>query len=74
MHTSTVPGEHARESGHAMANLCSGAGYGLLDAPEDLRTTVERAIEIGYATALEHVRDGSFDEDLRQWRPELFEA
>jgi hypothetical protein len=29
------------------------------------------AIEIGYATAVQDLRDGSFDEDIRQWRPDL---
>ncbi|WP_399926916.1 hypothetical protein [Streptomyces kanamyceticus] len=74
MHAATVPGQHARAAGHAAANLCSGAGHGLLYAPPELQQLITQAIEIGYATALQDVRDGDFDGDIRERRPGLFEG
>ncbi|MDI3390677.1 hypothetical protein QIS99_31450 [Streptomyces sp. B-S-A8] len=74
MHVATVPGDHARAAGHAAANLCSGAGYRLLYIPTELQQLITQAIEIGYATALQDVRDGDFDGVIREWRPGLFEG
>ncbi|WP_434592038.1 hypothetical protein [Streptomyces sp. A5-4] len=71
MHLATVPGTHARAAEHAAANLCSGAGHSLLYAPMKLQQLIAEAIEIGYATALKDVRDGAFDDDIREWRPDL---
>ncbi|PNE36271.1 hypothetical protein AOB60_39875 [Streptomyces noursei] len=73
MHVATVPSEHARAAGHAAANLCSGAGHRLLYAPPELQQLITQAIEIGYATALQDVRDGDFDGDIQEWRPGLFQ-
>lgn len=73
MHSITVDAEYARAAHEAMTNLCSGAGYALLYAPEEIRKLVEQAIEVGYATALKDVADGRFDDEVRQWRPGLAE-
>ncbi|MBA2948503.1 hypothetical protein [Streptomyces himalayensis] len=70
LHISTVPAEHSRAAGHAAANLCSGAG--LLAASTELQQMITQAIEIGYAAALRDVRDGDFDGDIQEWRPDLF--
>ncbi len=74
MRVATVPGEHARAAGHAAANLCSGAGHRLLYAPLELRQLITEAIEVGYAAALQDVRNGDFDSNILEWRPTLFEA
>ncbi|MBT2401129.1 hypothetical protein [Streptomyces sp. ISL-100] len=74
LHVAAVPGEHARAAGHAAANLCSGAGHRLSYASTELQQLITEAIEIGYATALQAVRDGDFDGDLQEWRPDLFHA
>lgn len=73
MHVATVPSEHAHAVGHAAAKLCSDAGHRLLYAPTELQQLITEAIEIGYATALQDVRDGDFDEAIREWRPSLAE-
>ncbi|MEH0429029.1 hypothetical protein QBB34_22380 [Streptomyces stelliscabiei] len=52
--------------------LCSGAGHRLLYAPTELQQLITEAIEIGYPTALQDVRDGDFDGAIRE-RPELSE-
>ncbi|GGU53460.1 hypothetical protein GCM10010211_17740 [Streptomyces albospinus] len=62
----------ARAASEAAANLCSGSGY--VYAPTELVEAFTRAIEVGYAAALSAVRDGEFDEDIRGWRPQLFET
>ncbi|MGH3328985.1 MAG: hypothetical protein ACRDPT_14545 [Streptomycetales bacterium] len=33
-----------------------------------------QAIEAGYMTALQGVRNGDFDDEIRMWRPDLYEA
>ncbi|MHC0429487.1 hypothetical protein ACX6XY_04750 [Streptomyces sp. O3] len=73
MHVAAVPDEHARAAGRAAANLCSGAGHRLSYAPTELQQLITHAIEIGYATALQDVRDGDFGGDVREWRSSLFE-
>ncbi|MEU3755100.1 hypothetical protein AB0H17_20375 [Streptomyces olivoreticuli] len=70
LHMATVPGEHARAADHAAANLCSGAGLSV--APTELQQLITEAIQIGYAAALKDVRDGDFDGDIEEWRPDLF--
>ncbi|WP_179202368.1 hypothetical protein [Streptomyces caniscabiei] len=42
-------------------------------APPELQQLITEAIEIGYATALQDVRDGDFDGAIREWRPGLSE-
>jgi hypothetical protein len=74
MHVATVPGEHARAAGHAAANLYSGAGHRLLYASPELRQLITEAIEVGYAAALQDVRNGDLDSNILEWRPTLFEA
>ncbi|WP_018505364.1 hypothetical protein [Parafrankia discariae] len=53
----------------AVANLWS--EYGDPDMPADVADMLIQAIEIGYAAALRDVRDGDFDDDIREWRPDL---
>jgi len=36
--------------------------WGIIDAPAQVLEMNRQAIEIGYATALEHVRDGEYDD------------
>ncbi|WP_159025307.1 hypothetical protein [Streptomyces pluripotens] len=73
MHVAAVSAEHARAAGHAAANLCSGSGHRLLYVSAELQQLITQAIEIGYATALQDVRDGDFDGNIQEWRPALFE-
>ncbi|OPC82197.1 hypothetical protein B4N89_15755 [Embleya scabrispora] len=73
MHSGSVDAEHAEATHEAMANLCSGAGYALLHVPDKIRKLVGQALEVGYATALRDVADGRFDDEVRQWRPDLVE-
>jgi hypothetical protein len=53
----------------AAANLWSGFGY--QDAPGDVLRMFSQAIEIGYLIALRDVRDGDFDDQITEWRPDL---
>lgn len=62
------PGD-ARRAYDAVANLWS--GYGYQDAPAEVIGMLVSAIEIGYMVALEDVRDGDLDEEIRMWRPDL---
>ncbi|MFI9585584.1 hypothetical protein ACIHCQ_27910 [Streptomyces sp. NPDC052236] len=71
LHIATVRDEDARAASEAAANLHSGSGY--LDAPMEVLEAFSRAIEIGYAAALQDVRQGKFDTDIAEWRPELLE-
>ncbi|MCX4675587.1 hypothetical protein OG413_09740 [Streptomyces sp. NBC_01433] len=72
LHMATVHDEHARATDHAAANLCSDAGLSV--APPWLHQLINEAIQIGYAAALRDVRDGDFDDDIREWRPYLSEG
>jgi hypothetical protein len=63
------PGDSRRV--RAIARLWAGFGSG--DAPAKVLQAMLQSIEIGYATALRDVREGAFDDDVRLWRPELFE-
>jgi hypothetical protein len=65
------PGD-SRAAEHAVAYLWS--GYGYLSAPIEVLEMFHHAIEIGYMTALEDVRRGSFDAEIAQWRPDLAEG
>jgi hypothetical protein len=62
------PGD-ARAAEHAVAYLWS--EYGFLSAPLEVLQMFHRALEIGYMTALEDVRRGSFDAEISLWRPDL---
>ena len=53
----------------AAANLWSGFGY--QDAPGDVLRMFSQAIAIGYMAALRDVRDGDFDYQIQEWRPDL---
>lgn len=64
----TDPGDQAAAH-EATANLWSGFGY--QDAPGDVLRMFCQAIEIGYMTALRDVRDGDFDDQITEWRPDL---
>jgi hypothetical protein len=54
---------------HAAANLMS--GWGILNAPAPVLEMIRQALELGYMTALQHVRHGDFDNEIRMWRPDL---
>ncbi|MEK2475321.1 MULTISPECIES: hypothetical protein [Streptomyces] len=71
LHGSTVRDEDARAAAEAAANLHSASGF--LYASGEVLDTFDRAIEIGYAAALGDVRAGKLDEEIRGWRPELFD-
>ena len=66
LYTATVQDRDARGAGDAAANLCSGAGTALLYASPELQQLISNAIEIGYVTALQDVRDGALEEDLSE--------
>ncbi|WP_196943088.1 hypothetical protein [Streptomyces sclerotialus] len=66
LHIATVPAQDARAVSEAAANLHSGSGY--LNAPMEVLEAFSRAIEIGYAAALQDVRRGKFDIDIQEWR------
>ncbi|MFF1690872.1 MULTISPECIES: hypothetical protein [unclassified Streptomyces] len=68
----TVRDEDVRLASEAAANLHSGSGY--LYAPTEVLEAFTRAIEVGYAAALQDVRRGNLDMDIQGWRPELFEG
>ncbi|MEV5703651.1 hypothetical protein [Actinoallomurus sp. NPDC052274] len=34
---------------------------------------VDRAIQVGYMAALKDIQNGTFDDDILQWRPDLAE-
>jgi hypothetical protein len=72
LHASTAhdPGD-ARRAYDAVANLWS--GYGYQDAPTEVLRMLVNAIEIGYMAALNDVRDGDLDDEIRMWRPDLAE-
>jgi hypothetical protein len=54
-----------------VANLWS--EYGYQDAPIEVLRMLVNAIEIGYMAALNDIRDGDLDDEIRMWRPELTE-
>jgi hypothetical protein len=64
------PGDE-RRAYDAVANLWS--GYGYQDAPTEVIKMLVNAIEIGYMPALNDVRDGDLDDEIRMWRPDLAE-
>jgi hypothetical protein len=70
LHASTAhdPGD-ARAAYNAVANLWS--EYGYQDAPTEVLRMLVNAIEIGYMAALNDIRDGDLDDEIRMWRPEL---
>ena len=68
--TAHDPGD-ARTAYEAVANLWS--GYGYQDAPIEVLRMLVNAIEIGYMAALNDIRDGDLDNEIRMWRPELAE-
>jgi hypothetical protein len=67
-HTAHDPGD-ARTAYEAMANLWS--GYGYQDAPTEVLQMLIEATEVGYMAALNDLRDGNLDDEIRMWRPEL---
>ena len=69
--TSHDPGD-ARRAYEAVANLWS--EYGYQDAPIEVLRMLVNAIEIGYMAALNDVRDGDLDDEIRMWRPDLAES
>jgi hypothetical protein len=71
LHQTTVNGEDAQLATHAAAMLWS--GQGLPNAPAGVLQMLAQATEAGYAAALHDLRRGHLDEEVRSWRPELFE-
>jgi hypothetical protein len=65
LHIATVQDPDVSRAGEATANLCSSAGAALLYAPPGLQQLITNAIEIGYAAALQDVRDGTLGGDLQ---------
>ncbi len=63
--------DNARRAYEATSNMWSGHGY--QDAPIEVQRILINAIEIGYMTALNHVRGGDLDNEIRIWRPMLAE-
>jgi hypothetical protein len=59
-------------AGNAVADLMS--GWGMINAPLEVLEMIRQALEVGYATALEHVRDGRVDDQIEMWRPLVPEA
>jgi hypothetical protein len=59
----------AQRADRAVSLLLSEFGY--LDAPLEVLQMFHQAIEVGYLTALEHVRAGNFDGEIKMWRPDL---
>jgi hypothetical protein len=51
-------------------NLMSGWAVAFFMSTE-IAEMVQPGIELGYAAALEHVRDGQFDAEVRACRPDL---
>ncbi len=70
LHAST-PWDHGdwKAAEHAVASLLSEFGY--LNAPLPVLRMFAQAIEVGYMTALQDVRGGSFDTEIAMWRPGL---
>lgn len=60
---------HAAAAERAAARLM--AEYAIDSAPPQVLAMVSHAIEVGYLAALEDVRDGAFDKQVRTWRPDL---
>ena len=72
LHASTAHNEgDERLAYRAVANLWSGGGH--QDAPTEVLRMLLSAIEVGYMSALNDVRAGGLDEEIRMWRPELAE-
>ncbi|GGM23535.1 hypothetical protein ACFFX1_10485 [Dactylosporangium sucinum] len=72
LHASTTHDSgDARQAYDAVANLWS--GYGYQDAPTEVLRMLVNAIEIGYMAALNDVRSGDLDDEIRMWRPDLAE-
>jgi hypothetical protein len=61
-----------RTAYEAVADLWS--EYGYQDAPTEVIRMLVNAIEIGYMAALNDIRDGDLDDEIRQWRPGLARA
>ena len=54
-----------------MANRRS--GYGYQDASTEVIRILVHTTEADYMAALNDVRDGDLDDDIRTWRPDLAE-
>ncbi|MFF5265413.1 hypothetical protein ACFY4C_41575 [Actinomadura viridis] len=63
--------EDSRKAYEAAANLWSAYGYN--DAPEPVIEMLCNAIETGYAQALKDLRDGKLDNEVSNWRSDLFD-
>lgn len=72
LHTGTAHDKgDERRAYEAMANVWS--AYGYQDAPIEVLRMLATATEIGYLAALNDLRDGDLDDEIRTWRPDLAE-
>jgi hypothetical protein len=69
LHEATVRDDDTRAASDAAASVWSGGGF--LDASAEVLQMFTQAIEVGYATALQHLREGYLDDEVRTWRPEV---
>ncbi|MEV4436858.1 hypothetical protein [Streptomyces sp. NPDC049585] len=72
LHAATVRDEDVRLASEAAADLHSGSGY--LCAPTEVLEAFTRALEAGYAAALQDMRRGKLDAEIQGWRPALFDG
>lgn len=66
-------GGYERQADHAAGMLLSGARCRLWPRGEILEM-VDRANQVGYRAALKDIRNGTLDDEILQWRPDLAEA
>jgi hypothetical protein len=71
LHAGEVRREVAPDVQHGVAMPFS--AWGFQAAPIEVLQMMANAMEIGYARALEDVRDGKYDREVRAWRPDLAE-
>lgn len=64
---------HERQADHAAGMLLSGSTLQAV-APGKILELVDRAIQVGYMAALKDVQNGTLDDDILQWRPDLAEG
>jgi hypothetical protein len=64
---------YERKADHAAGMLLSGSTLQAV-APGEILNLVDRAIQVGYMAALNDIRNGTLDDDILQWRPDLAEG
>lgn len=61
---------YERQADHAAGMLLSGSALQAV-APGEIMGLVDRAIQVGYMTALKEIQSGMLDDDILEWRPDL---